>query len=380
MTAMMTSDFFPVVFRDASTYAEGGLADAADMVADAGRGGDDYIIHVNGDELRQLSEMWGEPTINPDTGMPEFFLKGLRDWFKENEWAGYALPVATGILAPGLGNSVGSAITGAFGGELSPALTNALGNGLVGAGLGALTGGGQGALMGGLLGAGTGFFATGDMPTTARGGMGPDAPKDFRTPSGESVGSGSGLSGLFGGSGSSGVLAKALPLALVASAFSGNNKPSSAHTMSGEHREASDRQNRPLSDVKFTRSRRALPRNLETYGYGPEQDFYEDNALPGYARGGMPMGHAMMAHQPPSRYVDGPGTGRSDSIPAAVSDGEYIIDAETVALLGDGSPKAGAKALDHMREDIRRHKGAALARGDISPDAKPALAYLQGGR
>jgi hypothetical protein len=76
--------------------------------------------------------------------------------------------------------------------------------------------------------------------------------------------------------------------------------------------------------------------------------------------------------------VSGPGHGREDAIPAVLSDGEYVIDAETVALLGDGSSKAGAQKLDQMRQQIRRHKGGALARGQISPDAKPAIAYTGG--
>jgi hypothetical protein len=76
--------------------------------------------------------------------------------------------------------------------------------------------------------------------------------------------------------------------------------------------------------------------------------------------------------------VSGPGHGREDAIPAVLSDGEYVIDAETVALLGDGSTKAGVQKLDQMRQQIRRHKGGALSRGQISPDAKPAIAYTGG--
>lgn len=79
-----------------------------------------------------------------------------------------------------------------------------------------------------------------------------------------------------------------------------------------------------------------------------------------------------------SRFVRGGGTGRSDEIDAKLSDGEYVIDAETVAMLGDGSSKAGAKRLDEMRAAIRRHKGKVLSRGKISPDAKSPLTYLKG--
>jgi hypothetical protein len=76
--------------------------------------------------------------------------------------------------------------------------------------------------------------------------------------------------------------------------------------------------------------------------------------------------------------VRGPGHGREDLIPALLSDGEYVIDAETMALLGNGSTDAGAKMMDGFRENIRKHKGAKLARGGISPNAKSPLQYLRG--
>lgn len=92
-------------------------------------------------------------------------------------------------------------------------------------------------------------------------------------------------------------------------------------------------------------------------------------ARPAMAQGGL---NAM------ARFVRGGGTGRSDEIDAKLSDGEYVIDAETVAMLGDGSSKAGAKRLDEMRAAIRKHKGKTLARGKFSPDAKSPLTYLKG--
>jgi hypothetical protein len=77
--------------------------------------------------------------------------------------------------------------------------------------------------------------------------------------------------------------------------------------------------------------------------------------------------------------ANGTGSGRDDTINARLSDGEYVIDAETVALLGNGSTKAGAAVLDQMREQVRKQKGKALARGKFSPDAKSPLAYMKGG-
>ena len=98
----------------------------------------------------------------------------------------------------------------------------------------------------------------------------------------------------------------------------------------------------------------------------------------GMASGGLAQMNQGGALQKTSRYVRGGGTGRSDEIPAYLSDGEYVIDAETVALLGDGSNKAGAEMLNGMRENVRAHKGQALAQGKFSPDAKSPLQYLRG--
>jgi len=79
-----------------------------------------------------------------------------------------------------------------------------------------------------------------------------------------------------------------------------------------------------------------------------------------------------------SRLARGGGSGRDDTIPARLSDGEYVMDAETVALLGDGSTSDGARRLDQMRAKIRQHKGKSMARGKFSANAKSPLAYLKG--
>jgi len=106
------------------------------------------------------------------------------------------------------------------------------------------------------------------------------------------------------------------------------------------------------------------------YGLGPEKSFFQvtpqDQPVTKMAHGGF--------------AVRGSGTGRSDDIPAVLSDGEYVIDAETVALLGDGSNKAGAEKLDQLRVNLRRHKGANLVKGRFSVNAKSPEKYLSGGR
>jgi hypothetical protein len=74
--------------------------------------------------------------------------------------------------------------------------------------------------------------------------------------------------------------------------------------------------------------------------------------------------------------VRGPGSGRSDDIDARLSDGEYVIDAESVALLGDGSSAEGSRRLDALRTNLRKHKGAALTKGKFSPAAKDPMHYM----
>lgn len=60
--------------------------------------------------------------------------------------------------------------------------------------------------------------------------------------------------------------------------------------------------------------------------------------------------------------IDGGGDGMSDSVPATidgkedllVSKDEYVIDAPTVSMIGNGSSDAGAEKLDKMREEVRK--------------------------
>ena len=53
--------------------AKGGIAEAARMVASHGRYGDTMLAHINKDEAKLLKKRGGSGTINPKTGLPEFF-------------------------------------------------------------------------------------------------------------------------------------------------------------------------------------------------------------------------------------------------------------------------------------------------------------------
>jgi len=81
----------------------------------------------------------------------------------------------------------------------------------------------------------------------------------------------------------------------------------------------------------------------------------------GFAEGGMA---AMPEYQAGGKLLRGPGDGMSDDIPAvirgkgvqraALADGEFVIPADVVSHLGNGSTEAGAKKLYKMMEQIRR--------------------------
>ena len=45
----------------------------AGLLASKGRNGDTMLAHINPHEAQMLKDMGGSGTINPDTGLPEYF-------------------------------------------------------------------------------------------------------------------------------------------------------------------------------------------------------------------------------------------------------------------------------------------------------------------
>ena len=87
--------------------------------------------------------------------------------------------------------------------------------------------------------------------------------------------------------------------------------------------------------------------------------------LGGYAHGGNP------------RLLRGPGDGMSDNIPATIADsqparladGEFVVPADVVSGLGNGSTEAGAKQLHKMMDEIRMARTGKKAQGkQINPN------------
>jgi hypothetical protein len=81
--------------------------------------------------------------------------------------------------------------------------------------------------------------------------------------------------------------------------------------------------------------------------YRPQIMFGQPQYRYGFADGGI----ASLAKGGPSNFprkngqIDGPGTGTSDSIPAMLSDGEFVFTAKAVRNMGKGSRRLGAKRM-----------------------------------
>ena len=75
------------------------------------------------------------------------------------------------------------------------------------------------------------------------------------------------------------------------------------------------------------------------------------------------------------KAVNGPGDGQSDDIPAMLADGEFVIPADVVAALGNGSTKAGSDRLYDMMHTIRKEVRS-TAPEELPPETKSPLQYL----
>jgi hypothetical protein len=103
------------------------------------------------------------------------------------------------------------------------------------------------------------------------------------------------------------------------------------------------------------------PISQDGYGLGRLNSMAMNQQNNGFAKGG---------------YLDGAGDGMSDSIPAkidgkqpaALADGEFVIPADVVSHIGNGSTKAGAHRLYDMLAKIRKARTGNSAQGkQINP-------------
>jgi len=155
-------------------FANGGIAELkpiAKAIASYGRNGDTMLAHITPAEARMLKRRGGSGTINPDTGLPEFFRRAFRKIanavkkFANSTVGKVVTTVALGFfLGPAAASALGAtsaagvaAVSGFVGGAGSTLLgggnlRDALKAGAIGgltAGAGAAVAGGAGALKAG---------------------------------------------------------------------------------------------------------------------------------------------------------------------------------------------------------------------------------------
>jgi hypothetical protein len=92
----------------------------------------------------------------------------------------------------------------------------------------------------------------------------------------------------------------------------------------------------------------------------------------GYAKGGD-----LGSYSDGGRMLKGPGDGMSDSIPAKIghhqparlADSEFVVPADVVSHLGNGSSDAGAKQLYKMMDNVRKARTGRKEQGkQITPE------------
>lgn len=384
------------------------LHTTAQNLAARGRNGDTMLVHMAPEEVGGLQALalakGGSLTVNPDTGLVEAFK--LRDILPMV--AGFALgPAGFGLMGAGAaGLTVGGvealrtgdlgrglmAGLGAYGGAgLGTALTSAGASapGAIASNLGvqgAATGAGSQSAMLAAQNAGfgeAGLEATRQAAATATGAnMAPSLSNMQLAGQGASnLGSMQGISNLGTGLGQAfpstmNKVAAATPVVMgISDAFA--PKYEMPKTTTGE----SNYEGPYVPSPRDVRFKSPEDRSSSEFSY-----FNPSNPVPGfqpmsiYAQGGeinpdynaninlnssmsdqfAVGGLTALAAGGQGRFLQGPGDGTSDSIPAVIgnrqparlADGEFVVDARTVSELGNGSSKAGAQKLYKMMDRI----------------------------
>lgn len=292
--------------------------DLIDDLASSGRYGDEYLLHINGEELAALDALAPEGlTINPETGLPEAF--SLSEW----------LPAIVGIGGAMMGLPTWAAALGS--GAVSTAQTGDIGKGLM-SGLLTYAGGnlGQGLAEAGSAAANTAAMSAGEQALTNAAMQGGDvlgqaaqmgAAENLAPSILDQVGAGIAQPGAFMDVLSQGDVWKPGAAGLLMAAGMGDEEQAA---------QAAD-----MAEISYGPG--VVPANKQYRG-----------ALPTSAQGREQM-HYFAEGGP----VLGPGGGMDDLVPAmiegqqpaALSNDEFVIPARTVAALGDGSSEEGHRKL-----------------------------------
>lgn len=316
-----------------------GIAAATKKVAQQGRHGDSTLMHVQPRELAGMQAMMGRPlTKNPKTGLPEAF-----------SWGSLLGLIGGAIAAPFTGGaSLLPGILGAGGG--------ALGGGLLGSGIGAVVSALTKKKESSSSQSDAGKYLDDkykksnkliplmsvllDQPSSPPDQYGRERTYAMGKPiSVAPAGSGFVDPSVYGGSTKS-------PYAMYAEGGQVAPEEAKAQQVMAEAM-AAIRGQHPNPEAALNEFVKVFGREeLEALIQSLTGAAAQDQQM---ARGG---------------YLRGPGAGMDDMIPASLhgnrkvllSGGEFVVPADVVSHLGDGSSDAGARKLDAMMDRVRREK------------------------
>lgn len=387
--------------------AKGGLANAAlkgyaEEIRQQGRNGDTILAHINPQEAAMLEAMGGSGTINPRTGLPEYGFS----WKKLFKVAGMVLPffglppvttaIGSGLLAGA--STPGKAFDfkkGLMAGLMSYGASSLAQGAGQAANAAAAEQAGQTALAADAAGANlasnidpalretlSASQAVSQAGIPAAASQAPFVPLD-QMPAGSSVGDYFSQAGRNVGAVFEGGQAAATNVPGARQAFTANqatlpfsNQPISPTTAAGtavmgyggmegvEEQRKYEEQLAMVQEDEEKRRQRYLDLFRRTLGGVPV--YARSGGLMALAGGGAidPVGYeggGMTAPVNQPRMLAGGGDGMSDSIPATIdgtqparlADGEFVIPADVVADIGNGSSSAGAKRLYGMMDRVR---------------------------
>lgn len=368
-----------------------------------GRGDDSELVHLTPDEVDALAELQGGYVINPDTGLPEFGLLGKI--LKGVVRAGGA--VLGGMFGGPAGAAAGAGLaTKLTGGSWKQALTTGALSGVGGLLASGLGGGGWGLTtpMGGANAVGTNIAGQIGPIAGAYGAAAPSFGAGLASAAMSAPGIASGLNaGLSAmtpnaGGGNQGPpdwwnQAPAGPSRIEPIAPGtpwGTGAPQrefvpytgdwATYGERGGHNwwrpipQAQPQTSAPVTGLDAASEMSYLPppgtnASVEQRHLNPMMpEYYLPDMYPHYefARGGgtRKRGRSRLGMSLAAKMgtVKGPGSGTDDAIPAMLSDGEHVLDAEVVNMIGDGSSDEGHRRIEKMKRDVRAKKRNAPAR------------------
>lgn len=379
-------------------FAKGGivsLRQSAQKLQSAGRGEDSLLAHITPREASILKGMGGGGTINPTTGLLEFKLsKALKSVFKIGaQIIGTAVLSFMGVPPPIAGAIVGGVSTLLSGGSAKDALKSALFSGLtagITSGITSSFSGGD--FLSGFMGTGasgaassgtsitdriSGFFGGGSGASAAGAGEAASAAAADLPAAGaaETIGTMSSGQSVPGGVS----LAPTTPTPAPASSGGIGNLMSMEGIKKfawdyklplalagGAALIAADRssQKPAKSIIPQETGSDLLAKYPEKYGinpeslvlrapqFGPSQVFPENRYIGSF--GSNPAFPTETRYVKAGGHISGPGTGTSDSIPARLSDGEFVMTAQAVRGAGNGDRMKGARKMYELMNKFER--------------------------